>query len=215
MAEENERLKKATYKAFLILQVCQEMKLDELAAKLHVDRGKFEKALRKVKNFRIRKIKDEKIVSLREVSSEFSIRPAILWGLKNPEKYQGGTDLFRRLMSVDGEKRVAYFFYRLPDGEILSIETGKINEKLRLYVFTPLRKGQIEIEEKEDGRLEFKIRLDDPLIMKELLLLRDLLGVEGEWEYLGVYTVSFSNDFVKEALEAGGFIIKEFEESAK
>jgi len=46
------------------------------------------------------------------------------------------------------------------------------------------------------------------------LLLGDLLNVEGEWEYLGVYTVGFSNELIKNALDQGGLIIEEIEERA-
>lgn len=215
MAEENERLKKATFKAFLILQVCQELKLDELAEKLHVDRDKFEKALRKVANFRIRKVKGEKIVSLQYTGlplENFYYHPAVLWGLREPEKVKGGNDLFRKLLSVDGERKVAIFFHQLPDSRILAIERRKLEEKPGLYAFLPLRREQIKLEEDEAKGLMIKVDLNDPETLREFLLLRELLNVEGEWEYLGIYMVGFSNELIKNALDQGGFIIEEIEE---
>jgi len=163
--EETKSLQTAVFHAFLILQVFQELKLDELAEKLHVDRDKFEKALRKVANFRIRKVKGEKIVSLQYTglsSENFYHQHTILWSLKEPEKVKGGNELFRKLLSVDGERKVAIFFHQLSDGRILVVERRKLEEKPGLYAFLPLRREQIKLEEDEAKGLMMKVNLNDP-----------------------------------------------------
>lgn len=212
MKEENERLKTAALRAFLLLQAFRELKLDFLAATLHVDGERFAKALRETGIFKIKRRKGEVIVSLGDTG--FHHQLAVVLSLKSPETVEGGNEVFRKLLSVDDERKVAIFIHQLPDGKILAFEGRKLKDKPRLHAFLPLRGEQIKLTEDRKEGLMISADISGPQAARDFKLLGELLDVEGEWEFLGIYTFSLSNNLIRKALDQGGLVIEEITEEA-
>jgi hypothetical protein len=191
-----------------LYEVPKGLSLESLALKLNVNKDQLKTWIDRSKDiFEVSKSGDQLIVSLPKKAWETYLSLSLLWKLKDPEKIEGGSEIFRKLMSVNNPKLRASYFYQLNDGSLIILVREKTESAFELFAFTSVRADQIEIKEGKLG-----INFGDPLVFGDMLFLNDLLGVKGEWEFLGFYLLQSPKNFVKEALESGGFRIDEIGE---
>jgi bifunctional DNA-binding transcriptional regulator/antitoxin component of YhaV-PrlF toxin-antitoxin module len=210
--EESYREEKALYLAVLLNLLEQpRIKLSEVAEKLHVGEDKLRRALEIKEGERFIKIEEvegETIVSLREDAKDWYFQLSTVWVLEEPEKIEGGSELFKKLMGIKPYEKAVYI-HQLDDGKLIFLIRLKTNGS-DLFAFLPLRLQQLVFDKDRSGHYEISFAFDD-ILCRDLEVKDDLLGFSGRWRYQGVSLVEDRRENIRKILASGGFIVYELE----